>query len=108
MSAYEFTREPDPISFRGFWSKAFDLRGRGIAIQQAEVFASSLWDIPPVGSITDKEVVVYGVVIAKRSRDAAAKHEPYAYITDDPDSAKGIWLHQATYTLIETAPAVLS
>jgi len=79
---------------------AFHLRGREIHVESSPLYGSARWESPPIGQISDEQLTIYAVIMATTSR-ASARQESYAYIDDDWNSSRGLWLDEAVFSVVE-------
>jgi hypothetical protein len=78
----------------------FELRGKQIYIESAPAYESSQWNAKQTDPIFTDTVVVRAIILATRTPEAT-EPEAYAYLEENMDLARGIWLNEASYTEIK-------
>lgn len=79
---------------------AFHLRGAQIHVERSPIYASSRLEARQVGQVLDEVLTVHAVITATRDR-SNRRQQSYAYIDESRGSARGFWLDEAVFSVIE-------
>lgn len=77
------------------------LRGRQIRVEHALIKESGHHLARSLGWVYDEVLTIHGVWLCTRSSFSERSY-PYAHIS--PQSARGIWLEETPYTILEKSP----